>query len=229
MKKLRFYKGSKLFSVALILFSGLIAAGLLWGANMYYDIDTGKIIVQEVQNVISAVSPQFKVAYDTALTKYLQISVADTGKTTIVTSHGLDINATGTSIWETTAGDLTIRATTTESNVYLAAANVLDLDASTINLDGSTAFNIGGTNPSTTTIKTVTLNIDASGNIYATSSQSVYLTSGSNFYITFNAASLFSLKDSGGKEFLGISTADVVTLGDDAATTTIDGSRIVLS
>jgi len=227
MKKLRFYKGSKLFSVTLILFSGLIAAGLLWGANMYYDIDTGKIIVEEVQNVISAVTPQFMVAYDTALTNYLQISVADIGKTTIVTSHGLDINATGTSIWETTAGNLTIRATTTGSNVYLAAANILDLDAVTFNLDGTSAVNIGATSPSTTTINTVTFYIDATGDIRATSTKSIYLTAEKDFYITFDADDLFSLKR-GTIEYLGIAGTGL-TLGDDSATTTIDGSLITLS
>jgi len=218
MKKLRFYKGSKLFSVTLILFSGLIAAGLLWGANMYYDIDTGKIIVEEVQNVISAVTPQFMVAYDTALTNYLQISVASTGTSTISTSHGLDITAAATSTWKTTAGPLTIKTEGTGADLYLTSADVLDLDAITIN--------IGATSPATTTIRTVTFYIDSSGDIRATSSQSIYLTAGDNFYITFGANDIFKLR-SNSTEYLAITPG--LTLGNDATSTTIDGSLITLS
>jgi len=51
-KKFGFYKGSKLFSITLISFSALLCAGLLYAANMYYDIDAGKIIVDQVQRVI---------------------------------------------------------------------------------------------------------------------------------------------------------------------------------
>jgi len=40
--KIKLEKGTRFVSILFIGTSVLIAAGILWGVNMYYDIDTGK-------------------------------------------------------------------------------------------------------------------------------------------------------------------------------------------
>ena len=49
--KLEFLKGTKFLSFLFIAFSLLIAAGILWGANMYFNIDTGEVVVEEIQRI----------------------------------------------------------------------------------------------------------------------------------------------------------------------------------
>jgi hypothetical protein len=52
MKKLKLVKGTRFTSFLFIAVSLLISAGIIWGANMYYDIDAGKIIVNETQRIV---------------------------------------------------------------------------------------------------------------------------------------------------------------------------------
>jgi hypothetical protein len=49
--KIKFMKGTRAISFLFITSSFLIAAGILWGANMYFNIDTGEVIVEEVQRI----------------------------------------------------------------------------------------------------------------------------------------------------------------------------------
>jgi len=49
--KLKLMKRTRLTSFAMIFFSFLIAAGVLFGANMYYNIDTGEVVMEEINRV----------------------------------------------------------------------------------------------------------------------------------------------------------------------------------
>jgi hypothetical protein len=49
--RLKFVKGTRFISFAFIFAAFLIAAGIILGANMYYNLDTGEVIVEEIQRV----------------------------------------------------------------------------------------------------------------------------------------------------------------------------------
>ena len=49
--KLEFLRGTRFVSFLFIGCSILIAAGILWAANMYYNIDTGEVVTEEIQRV----------------------------------------------------------------------------------------------------------------------------------------------------------------------------------
>ena len=49
--KLKLLKGTRFVSFAFIFTAFLIAAGVILGANMYYNLDTGEVIVEEIQRV----------------------------------------------------------------------------------------------------------------------------------------------------------------------------------
>ena len=138
--KLKLIKGTRLISLAFISVSILIAAGVLFAANMYYDIDSQKIIVEEVQDIVSTAAYQFKVAYDAS--NYLTASVSSTGTTTLEATGGLDITATAASTWKTTDGNLTLQTEGTGDDIFIIAYDVFDLDATTLNLDASSEINI---------------------------------------------------------------------------------------
>ncbi len=52
--KLKISKGARFTSFLFIAASILIAAGIIWGADMYYDIDAGKVIVNETQRIVKS-------------------------------------------------------------------------------------------------------------------------------------------------------------------------------
>ena len=49
--KLELVKGTRFVSFPFTGVSVLIAAGILWAANMYYNIDTGEVVVEEIKRV----------------------------------------------------------------------------------------------------------------------------------------------------------------------------------
>jgi len=49
--KLRLVRGTRLISALFIGTSIALAAGILWAANMYYNIDTGEVVVEQIQRV----------------------------------------------------------------------------------------------------------------------------------------------------------------------------------
>ncbi len=53
--KLKLAEGTRFVSFLFIGFSILIAAGVLFAANMYYNIDTGEVVMEEVQRVTSTI------------------------------------------------------------------------------------------------------------------------------------------------------------------------------
>lgn len=53
--KIKLVRGTRLTSFLFIAVSMLVAAGVLFGANTYYNIDTGEIIVNEIQRVTNAI------------------------------------------------------------------------------------------------------------------------------------------------------------------------------
>ena len=53
--KIQLAKGTRLVSLAFIGLSIIIAAGILFAANMYYNIDTGEVVLEEIQRVTQVV------------------------------------------------------------------------------------------------------------------------------------------------------------------------------
>jgi len=49
--RLKFVRGTRFLSVAFILISMIIAAGVLFAANVYYNLDTGEVVTEEIQRV----------------------------------------------------------------------------------------------------------------------------------------------------------------------------------
>jgi hypothetical protein len=53
--KLKLVRGTRFVSFLFIAFSVIIAAGFLFAANMYYNIDTGEVVMEEVNRVTGLV------------------------------------------------------------------------------------------------------------------------------------------------------------------------------
>ena len=53
--KLKLVRGTKFVSFLFIGASILIAAGVLWGASVYYNIDTGEVVMEEIQRVTGVI------------------------------------------------------------------------------------------------------------------------------------------------------------------------------
>ena len=161
--KNKFYKGSKLFSISLILVSGLISAGIIWGANMYYDIDTGKVMVNEIQRIVKTGANALEVigtaifGSDTNYARFSEtgdLSFVGTADTISKTDAAFTITATG--------GTFTINATGQTMDIDSAA---LDIDASgALTMDSATSIAIGATADKPIDIDASTLTIDASDN-----------------------------------------------------------------
>ncbi len=92
-------------------------------------------------------------------------SSATTTTDALTFSGAGNITAGAASIWKTTAGNLTVKTEGAGDDIILSANDILDIDAATINLDGSTAINIGTTADLPIDIDASTLSIDASGGI----------------------------------------------------------------
>ena len=125
--KNKFYKGSKLFSISLILFSGLIAAGIIWGANMYYDIDTGKVMVNEIQRIVKTGANALEVI-GTAIfgsdTNYARFS--ETGDLSFVGTADTISKTDAALAIQTTSQNLTLQ-TVTGGTLAATAANAMEL------------------------------------------------------------------------------------------------------
>ncbi|MDI6641981.1 MAG: hypothetical protein QME68_06705, partial [Elusimicrobiota bacterium] len=140
--KLKLVRGTRLTSALFIGVSALVAAGILWAANMYYDIDTGKIVVEEVQRMLRKVEinapagttaleiSEGNIVFSTAGT----ISQTGTGQVTFAgnvdATAGLDVtNAAltvgGTNFQVATSGVITWGG---DTNLYRDAPNVLRTD-----------------------------------------------------------------------------------------------------
>ena len=46
--RLELVRGTRFVSFLFIAFSVIIAAGILWAANMYYNIDTGEVVTEQI-------------------------------------------------------------------------------------------------------------------------------------------------------------------------------------
>jgi len=102
--RIKLLKGTRVVSGVFIGLSLIIAAGVLFAANMYYDIDTGTVKVEDSSEM--------------------------TGQTVTVNPTGaVSITAGAASTWQTTAGDLTLQAAgdliaSSSENVLLFASGV---------------------------------------------------------------------------------------------------------
>ena len=94
--KLKFVRGTRFVSFLFIGISILIAAGILFAANLYYNIDTGQIVMEEVQNVtkdliISGANQALKFTGGTT-SSYIGFTApttVTTTKTYVLPQHGI--------------------------------------------------------------------------------------------------------------------------------------------
>lgn len=97
--RLRLVRGTRFTSFLFIAVSIAIAAGIMWAANMYYDIDAGKVIVGEIQRITQR------------LEVVTSIDVGGTATTTgtAITFAGAGNITTGaSSVWKTTGAGSTL-------------------------------------------------------------------------------------------------------------------------
>ena len=93
---LKLVRGTRFVSFLFIGLSIMIAAGILWAANLYYNIDTQQIVMEEVQNVtkdiiISGANQALKFTGGTNYFVGLQASTTVTStKTYILPQHGVN-------------------------------------------------------------------------------------------------------------------------------------------
>ena len=93
---LELIRGTRFVSFLFIGISILIAAGILWAANLYYNIDTGQIVMEEVQNVtkdliISGANQALKFTGGTT-SSYIGFTApttVTTTKTYVLPQHGI--------------------------------------------------------------------------------------------------------------------------------------------
>lgn len=93
--KLKFVRGTRFVSFLFIGISILIGAGILWAANLYYNIDTGQIVMEEVQNVtkdliISGANQALKFTGGTNyFVGFTAPTTVTTTKTYVLPQHGI--------------------------------------------------------------------------------------------------------------------------------------------
>lgn len=189
-------KKEKKISVGIIATSLLIAAGILLGANMYYDIDTGKIIVNEVQRILQRLEIA-GISGQTALEVSSGNIVFSTPGTIIQTGTGqvtFSGNVDATAGLDVTNASLTVGGTNFQvaptgvltwggdTNLYRFAPNVLKTDddfiiggnaTTTGNLNVIGSVTIDGDLQflgNQTITGTGTLTINPTGNLYLQSS-----------------------------------------------------------
>jgi len=159
--KLRLVRGTRLTSLLFIGASIALAAGIILGANMYYDIDTGKVMVNEIQRIA----------------QYLEVGTSiDVGGKATTTATGItfagqgNITAGAGSTWKTTAGALTVTA---EASSLIATATDLQLKATAGDISATSSGDIYFGTGATPTER---LRILSTGNVgIATSSPSAKL------------------------------------------------------
>ena len=92
---LELIRGTRFVSFLFIGISILIAAGILWAANLYYNIDTGQIVMEEVQNVtkdliISGANQALKFTGGTNyFVGFTAPTTVTTTKTYVLPQHGI--------------------------------------------------------------------------------------------------------------------------------------------
>ena len=163
---------------------GLVVAGLIFGANMYYDLDTQTIMMQQATTIVTpagkAISLTGKENSDfTVSTSGKTLTLAAAGGTTnqvIINSAGtgtdaIDINATAGGLDVDTSGALALDSATSISIGVLAdkpltiESSTFDLDASgALTLDSATSISIGTLADKPVDIDATTLTMDASDN-----------------------------------------------------------------
>ena len=93
--RLKLIRGARFTSFLFIGSSVLIAAGILWAANLYYNIDTGQIVMEEVQNVtkdliISGANQALKFTGGTNyFVGFTAPTTVTTTKTYVLPQHGI--------------------------------------------------------------------------------------------------------------------------------------------
>ena len=200
--KIKLEKGTRLVSILFIGTSVLIAAGILWGANVYYNIDLGKVIVEETQRIVKngtnyalEVIGMAKFGSDANYAKFSSegdLSFHGTADTIEKSDAPLTIKTTGQ--------NLNIQ-TVTSGTLALSSAGAMNLTASgALNLTANAASTLNVGTGNTLTITSQNFKVDSSGNITVAAGQGLD---------TISAGVLN----------LGNTTATTVNIGNNAATT----------
>lgn len=190
--KIKLVKGTRFVSFCFLFLSVLIAAAIVWGANMYYDIDAGKIIIEEVtkiQNKLLELTGGLKITGGTTeITNSAgAVTIQPAGEVKISPTGTVAVNITAgaASTWKTTAGQLDIKTEGAGNNLVITSAGALteafaassdyQLKRGTepilsINTDGAVTLQARGTN------QTITLLPSGTGRLYLASTTDYYIT-----------------------------------------------------
>ena len=168
--KIKLEKGTRFVSFLFIATSMLIAAGVMKASNMYYDIDSAKIIVNEVQRVVQSGETALEIVGtsvfgDGGATNYAQFSetgdLSFLGTADTITGPGA---GTGGVLTMTNAGGPLTLSTTSSGTLSVTSVAALNLssttgawDATTLSLDGTDDSNL------TVTGAGKTLTLEAAG------------------------------------------------------------------
>jgi hypothetical protein len=193
-RKLKIDRGARFVSLLFIATSILIAAGILWGANVYYNIDIGKVMVEETQRIVKngtnyalEVIGMAKFGSDTNYAKF--------------SSEG-DLSFTGTAdTIEKSDAPLTIRTTGQNLNIQTVTSGTLAISsAGALNLTANAASTLDVGTGNTLTITSQNFRVDSAGNVTVATGQGLD---------TISAGTLN----------LGNTTATTINIGNGAATT----------
>jgi hypothetical protein len=193
-RKLKIDRGARFVSLLFIATSILIAAGILWGANVYYNIDIGKVMVEETQRIVKngtnyalEVIGMAKFGSDTNYAKF--------------SSEG-DLSFTGTAdTVEKSDAPLTIRTTGQNLNIQTVTSGTLAISsAGALNLTANAASTLDVGTGNALTITSQNFRVDSAGNVTVAAGQGLD---------TISAGTLN----------LGNATATTINIGNGAATT----------
>ena len=102
------FKITRITNLFLAIIPGLVVAGLIFGANIYYNLDTQQIIMEEItkiSNHLLEATAGFTVSGGAT-------SISGTG-TTVNPSGAITLTAGTTSVWKTDSGALTVQSADT--------------------------------------------------------------------------------------------------------------------
>jgi len=148
-----------LVSLLFIAVSILIGGAIIWAADMYYDIDAGKVVVNEVQRVVKSGATALEILGiakfgDGGVTDYAQFS--QTGDLTFFGAADTIGKSDAALVMQTTGQNLTIQ-TLTSGTLALTSAAALNM---TVN--AASTWNLG---TNTLALTSKNFNVSSDGNI----------------------------------------------------------------
>ena len=241
MKKLKLLKGTRFTSALFITVSLLIAAGIIWGANTYYDIDAAKIIVNETQRIVKNGTN-----YALEIIGMAKFGGDDTDYAKFSTTGDLSFVGTAADVIEKSDAALTIRTTGQTLTLQTLTSGTLAATAvDAMELTGGTNSKIDFPNFDVATTGHITVQPAYGLDVNASGILALGNTTATTVNIGNTAATTIAIGDGGalgrtinigtgtGIDTIKIGTGgtavDVIDIGDALATVNISGASQILA